>query len=349
MEKVLLIVDDNKDIIEIVTEVLSGLFDRTIGASTIEEAQNLLSENVFAFVILDINLEGRNGAEVIKFLSDAPENPNKGVPFAIVSGILTPQFIEKNTQRFAGIFMKPFDHNELKSIVEKYVLDKPESPKIDDIPYLKCDLPFPIVQLEKRVSVVLDGIKKNPKLKDLFSRMKVDRSGDNYLLTHIGMLINISTGISIQLEWNTDKTLEKFVYVAYLHDMALVDKPELARIASFADLEKVKGTLSEYDYKLVLEHPNIADRSIEDMKEIPPDVAMIIKQHHELPNADGFPAKISFQKIPPLSAVFIIAQNLTEHILLNPNWNMGEYIKLARPKFKGAHFNKIFSSLGEMK
>ncbi|MBC7538900.1 MAG: hypothetical protein H7281_08765 [Bacteriovorax sp.] len=58
-------------------------------------------------------------------------------------------------------------------------------------------------------------------MKHLFTQMKIDRNIDNYIITHINMLINISTAICMQIEWNTDKTLEKFVYAAYLKDMAM--------------------------------------------------------------------------------------------------------------------------------
>jgi response regulator RpfG family c-di-GMP phosphodiesterase len=356
MEKRLLIIDDNKEIVEVAGEILLDLFDVVESANTVDQAISLLQNQTYSFIVLDINLEGRNGAEVIKYLVENPENSNKEVPFVIISGMITPQFVERNRQRFAGILMKPFAHNELRVIVENNLNGVkveteavPAGPTIDEIPYLKCNLPFPIIQLEQRVNKVLDQVRKSSKLKQLFSDLKIDRTGDNYIITHIGMLINIATGICIQMEWNTDKTLEKFVYAAYLHDMALSERPDLAKITTFAQLESLKDKLSAVDYKLVFEHPNIAARSIDNMREIPQDVQLIIKQHHELPKEDGFPAKCSFQKITPLSTVFIIAHDLTEFILANQKWTMEDYIKKSKSKFKGIHFSKILSSLSDIK
>ncbi len=356
MEKRLLIIDDNKEIVEVAGEILSDLFEVIESANTVDQAIALLQTQTYSFIVLDINLEGRNGAEVIKYLVENPENSNKEVPFVIISGMITPQFVERNRQRFAGILMKPFAHDELRAIAE-FILNGviletevvPAGPTIDEIPYLKCNLPFPIIQLEQRVNKVLDQVRKSSKLKQLFSDLKIDRSGDNYIITHIGMLINIATGICIQMEWNTDKTLEKFVYAAYLHDMALSERPDLAKISTFDQLENLKDKLSAVDYKLVFEHPNIAARSIDNMREIPPDVQLIIKQHHELPKENGFPAKCSFQKITPLSTVFIIAHDLTEFILANQKWTMEDYIKKSKSKFKGIHFSKILSSLSDIK
>lgn len=356
MEKRLLIVDDNKEIIEIVTAVLEHLFDKVESATTVESAIELINAHCYAFVVLDINLEGRNGAEVIKYLVESPENPNKSAPFIIISGIVTPQFIERHHSKFAGILMKPFVHDDLLKIATEIlngkneVIAKPfyEGASVEEIPYLKCELPFPILQLEVRVNKIMDQVRKNIKMKQLFSKMVIDRSVDNYMLNHIGMLINISTAISSLMEWNTDKTLEKFVYAAYLHDMALSNRSDLARISTFETLEVLKDKLSPVDYKLVFEHPNIAANSIEDLSEIPADVAMIVRQHHELPKETGFPSRCGFTKIPPLSVIFIIAHDLAAYILANPNWKMDEYIKKSRSKFKGAHFTKVLHTLSEI-
>lgn len=352
MEKYLLIVDDNQEIVDVIESLLCERFDKVMSANTVEEALEHLEQRHFSFIVLDINLEGRNGAEIIKYLMEHPENANHNCPFVIVSGFVTPQFIERYSQRFAGILVKPFAHDELERIVDK-VLPVEKRPEreivLDDIPYLKCDLPFPIAQLEQKVEKIMSQVKKNAKLKQVFSQLVIDRSVDNFMLAHIGMLINISTGISIQMEWNTEKTLEKFVYAAYLHDMAIYKRPDLARIKDLEELNGLKDQLSAVDFKMVFEHPNIAARTIEEMTEIPSDVAIIVRQHHELPKENGFPSAISHAKIVPLSVIFIIAHDLTHYIIDKPEWNMTDYLAKAKVKFKGAHFQKVLSSLSEIK
>jgi HD-GYP domain-containing protein (c-di-GMP phosphodiesterase class II) len=218
------------------------------------------------------------------------------------------------------------------------------------LPEIPCVLPFPIPQLEQKVKNVMEQVKKNAKLKQLFGELTVDRSGDNFMLTHIGMLINISTGICNKLEWTTDKTLEKFVYAAYLHDMAISDRSDLAKFkGNIYDLEMSKDKYSPQDYKLLFEHSILAAKKIETLTEIPADVAMIVRQHHELPNEKGYPAKLSFNKITPLSSVFIVAHDLTHYILENPQWTIKDYLLKSKSKFKGAHFARILSGLADMR
>lgn len=351
MEKILLIVDDSKEIIDIVTTVLGDLFDKVLTAGNVPEAQKILGEVVVSFIVLDINLEGRNGAEVVKFLVDNPDNKNNGCPVIILSGIINPQFVERFGTRFAGVVMKPFDHGNLYEMVKAISEGKeaPVAPNYEELPDVPCELPFPIPQLEQRVSKIMDQVKKNTKLKQLFAELKVDRNADNYILSHIGMLINVSTGICIKMEWNTEKTLEKFVYASYLHDMALADRPDLAKIkGGIFEVELLKEKLSPNDFRLVIEHPNIAAKKIDEIQEIPPDVGVMVRQHHELPKENGFPAKIAYNKITPLATVFIVAHDLVHFILDNPKWTMKDYMAKAKMKFKGPHFAKVLSALNEL-
>ena len=115
------------------------------------------------------------------------------------------------------------------------------------------------------------------------------------------------------------------------------------------DFEILKTKLSPQDYKLLFDHSTLAAKKIELLPEIPPDVAMIVRQHHELPNEKGYPSKLSFNKITPLSSVFIVAHDLTHYILDNPQWTMKDYLLKVKTKFKGAHFARILSGLGDMR
>jgi response regulator RpfG family c-di-GMP phosphodiesterase len=353
MTKKLLIIDDDKNILEVIEELLKDKFDTILSASNVDQSIKRLEENQFDLIILDINLEGRNGAEIVKYLIEHQKNKNNSSPIIINSGIINQSFVSKNIKKFAGILMKPFEHNELVTMVDNILTGKSNHTEsdsgYDDIPIVPCKLPFTVAQLEVRVTKALENVKKSSKLKELFQNLKLNREGDSYMAEHVGMLINISTAISIALEWNTDKTLEKFVYAAYLHDMALTDRPELAKIYSLQELDQKKETLSREDYKLVFEHTNIAAKKIEEIIEIPADVATIVRQHHENPKERGWPLKIASAKISPLSSVFIVAHDLTNFIFLNPEWTIASFIQKYRPTYKGPHFSKALQVLEKLK
>lgn len=356
MKKRLLIVDDNTEIAELISEYVSDIFDHIDCINSVDSALKVLCENTYSLIFLDINIANRNGAEVIKFLIESEENTNREIPLIIISGIITPQFIDRYNKRFAGILMKPFDQHDIRKITEENMglreipkVKKLEETSMEEISNMKCELPFSLSQLERRVRKRLEQTKRSTTSKYKVSKMKIDRLDENHYSSHIDILINASVAISIQMEWSTDKTLEKFIYAAYLHDMALINYPQCLKVNTLEELENLKSTITPEEYKLIMEHPNIAANNIELIKEIPLDVSIIVKQHHELPKGGGFPAGCTYHKITPFSAVFIIAHDLTEYILANPKWSMEDYITNARPKFQSSMFLRILKKLPKIK
>ncbi len=344
MEKLLLIVDDDQGVAEILAEIASFLYDRVHLAHTVEDAQKYLSEFVFATVILDINLGGRNGGEVVQYLVSNPNNLNIRVPFVIISGIIGPKFANKFNDKFEAILFKPFNEEEVIEILEDLLLYRSNPVFNKDIFNAECELPFPVQHLEKKVLRKLENIRKNYKAKDIFQQLKINRNEENYFHAMAQLIIQISTIICMELEWFSDKTLKKLIYAAYLHDMVLISRPALGKIKTQVDLERLRN-ISEKDYHLVLEHSSIAERSLEGIEEIPEDVLTIIKQHHETSQGTGFPNKISHQKITPLSTVFIIAHDMAVYIYENPEWKIDNFLDRVEPLYKGMHFNKVLSAL----
>lgn len=321
MEKKLLIIDDNREIVDIISLVLSDLFDIVQSAHTVDEAVTLLTKNCYTFILLDINLEGRNGAEIITFLNSVPENPNNAAPFIVISGVITPQFIIRHQDQFAGILMKPFLHTDLRNKVEEVLANKikklnPLPAKLEILPseevsYLKCESPFQIIQLEHRVNKII----QNTGLKKLFTQLYNDFEKQE-MLNRISMLINISMAIGIEKEWNSDKTLEKFVYAAFLHETKLADESS--------------------------SEENALTRTIKTIQNIPIDVALIIKQFNEHENDN------SLQNMAQLSIVFIIAHDLAEYVLSHPKWSTKDYIAKSNNKFEGPLFAEVLNLLSNI-
>lgn len=355
MKKLLLVVEDNPEMAASLSEFLGEMVDGVMIASTVDQAQDYLNDNTFSLITLDINLRGRNGSEVVKYLLDNPTNPNKDVPVILISGMVSAQFIEKNKSRFAGVMGKPFQITELREIAEKALNSQVEATEevelsyFDRIPFLKCKVPFTIGKLDDWVKEGQGLVKLHVNPKALFFSMKIDRDPTNYYSAHTDMLVHALMALAINLEWTTEKTLHKLIYAAYLHDVALAEKPHLTKIHTVKQLEALKNTLDPYDFKLVFEHPNMIATTMAGYTNIDPDIITILRQHHELPNETGFPAKISFSKIIPMSALFMVAHDLVDYIIETPSWNINTYIPMAKAKYKGQVFFKILASLNSLK
>ncbi len=391
-ERSLLIIEDDEMMRELISESLSEDFGQINMTSSISEAKDLLLNNTYDCICIDIGLSDGNGAEIVKYINDWDPAQNKDTPKVVISGFINDTFKEKFSETFEGILAKPFKPGDLQAIVlialgkrkkkKKFrglELEKePEVKKSSEQPEVKnkkqkrakpamdlklefddeeidlkifnptIDSPFKVENIEKRVAKTLSRVQKDKKLKDLFRSIVVDPN-DKYMMAHIGLLINISTGISTKLDWGSDQTLEKFVFASYLHDLTLGSSTELARIDDLLELESEELDLSEDEKKLVKFHPSASKKLIEHKAGIPADVLTMIEQHHEMPNGSGFPRGLDHKRITPLASVFIFSQWLTDFIIKNPNWTVNKFKDKYKSKIKGPHFRKAFRALDELR
>lgn len=212
----------------------------------------------------------------------------------------------------------------------------------------QVNTPFKIENLSKKVnSIIKKKVQQNSKLKELFKKIKVDPN-DPYMMTHIGLLINITTGISKQMDWGSEQTLEKFILASYLHDLALGDSTKLAKIGAKEDWQN-NDDLTPEEKKLVELHSIASKTLVESKREIPQDVHTIIEQHHERPDGKGFPNGLDHKRITPLSSIFIVSHLLADYIIENPNWSVDKFVMKYKTCQKGPHFRKVFRCLDELR
>ncbi|HAZ14482.1 MAG: hypothetical protein A2X86_00295 [Bdellovibrionales bacterium GWA2_49_15] len=360
----ILLVDDDQDFCNLVRNYLQDDYSRLDICNDLETAKQFLNENKYDALLLDINLNGQNGGEILKYLRDVDTHLNRDLPSIIVSSHLTPEFIAKNRQKCADFLAKPFNNYDiiqaLKRILNNFddvdldvnVDEVSQDPAVTEVLFeeVPCREPFDLPpNLKSVVVTVLDQLQHHPGLKKLFSSLNLKRSLDTYYDEHIGLLINIATGIAVQHQWSYGSFLEKLVYAAYLHDLYLIDKPHLAKISTKAQLEQQKSQLQFRDDRFVLEHPEFIASKLEKLSVIPADSITIIRQHHEMPDGTGFPLGLHFKRLHPMSVLFIVAHDLTDYIIDNPEWDLAKYCKTAGNKFTGAQFLKTLSALAQCK
>ncbi len=157
------------------------------------------------------------------------------------------------------------------------------------------------------VELALKTIRESPKLSDMYSSFMYNPR--NYLASHSTSLAYLSCGLASIVGWASEKTFYKLTLAAFLHDMPL-KTDALSRVPDQDELEARRGDFSEEERKRYMDHPLEAARYVEEMKDIPADVAVILAQHHEKPNGKGFPGQFTYAQIHPLAAIFIVAEHL---------------------------------------
>lgn len=168
---------------------------------------------------------------------------------------------------------------------------------------------------------------------------------DDYFSRHIKTLARISCGLAKALDMDTKRVIEKLIYASFVHDIAFYSNQKLALIKDIEHFETCKHELTSEEQDLFRNAPKYSfDYAFYD-KFAPNGVEKILIESRELPDGSGYPNKIDFEKMNPLSAIFIVAHDLTDHIFERKNWNYQQYLTVYRKKFKGGIFDDIAKSL----
>jgi HD-GYP domain-containing protein (c-di-GMP phosphodiesterase class II) len=208
--------------------------------------------------------------------------------------------------------------------------------------------PTPEIQniIKNNVQLLLKS-KVSPKLKDLFAR--IEKDSPKYISGHSVLLGQLSCTVAAAMGWNSDTTYHKLTLAAFLHDLSLKNN-KLAAVQTLQELETRKAEFTADEYKAYALHPQVASDLAKQFTEIPPDVDLIVLQHHERPDETGFPRKLSSARISPLAAIFIVAHEMLHFMYANPeaDFDREKFIKKYGDYFSSGNFKKVLSSLEKL-
>jgi len=114
-QKRVLIVDDDPVIRQLLVHVLEGRGLTVDQASDGREALDLVGKHPYAVILLDLLMPVMDGYEVLNALERTPRNAPPVV--LVITGAGRGQMRTLDAQRIHGIVRKPFDPEELASIV----------------------------------------------------------------------------------------------------------------------------------------------------------------------------------------------------------------------------------------
>ena len=121
-----LIVDDEDQLLRLMTRVLEREGTRVLGAATADDARHLFRENAdeIEIVLLDVMMPGGDGAEVLlpEFLAVRPE-----IGVILTSGDALPETLEVLLGRIGGRFLrKPFVPKSLVRMLAPTQAERPD-------------------------------------------------------------------------------------------------------------------------------------------------------------------------------------------------------------------------------
>ncbi len=191
------------------------------------------------------------------------------------------------------------------------------------------------------VSMSLKALGTKPKLAVILRDLK--RKEGDYLVNHSFMLGQVACALAQKIGWTSTKTFFRLSLAAFLHDISL-DREDLAKIET---LEEVKDhpEFSSIDLLNIKLHPIKSADYSRQFSEIPSDVDTILIQHHERPDGEGFPKKLSSKLVSPLSALFIMAHDLVNQMYKEPETNADLFFLVNSERYQSGQFRKILLAL----
>jgi len=197
----------------------------------------------------------------------------------------------------------------------------------------------------KNINMVLSLLGEHDNFKQILGKWQT--SNNSYYAECASLVALISTSVAKKLNWVSDLTAQKLAFAAVLHDMTLsssdVANMDLLREALSPAWKKKKPPAHIEEYR---NHPAKASELVKNWQHCPPDVDTIILQHHELPDGSGFPSHLGHQRIAPLAALFIVAEDLARYILAaTPQKNFDTWLFERRDYFSRSEFKKVVEVL----
>ncbi len=190
------------------------------------------------------------------------------------------------------------------------------------------------------VNMALKALGSKPKLSEILEDLK--RKEGAYIPAHSFMIGNVACALAYRIGWSSSATFFKLSLAAFLHDISLKSET----YAKLRDISSAhEAGLENEEIKLIKLHPVQASEYSKQFAEIPSDVDIIISQHHETPSGDGFPRGMPGKLISPLSALFIISQDLVDAVLEDPETRFEEFFRANASRYEVGQFRKILALL----
>lgn len=121
--KRILVVDDQKDITDMVTEILKSSTYNCVTANSGQECLDKLKNEKFDLVLLDLAMPEMSGLEVLSFLGENPDTRPHNIVIFTASPEYTEKDLKKVTEWYGAIerVLKPFTEDQLLAVVDKYL------------------------------------------------------------------------------------------------------------------------------------------------------------------------------------------------------------------------------------
>jgi len=282
----ILLVDDDAQIRATVRSVLQAQGHRTLEAGSGEEALDLIRKDPPDLVLLDVEMEGIKGFDVVKLLKD--DRKSQQIPVIMITGLADRESRLRALENGAEDYLsKPVDPAELKTKVRNHLRLKQYSDMLADFNRV----------LEQQVGA------RTAQLRDAYREAI-------YLLTSAAEFRDTDTGIHVRRishltaalsrAMNMDaEFVDTIFYASPMHDIGKIGIPDSVLLKP--------GPLSPSEWDVMKTHTTLG-RSIlrSGTSEYIRMGATIAETHHECWDGSGYPAGLKEGQIPMPGRIMLL-------------------------------------------
>ncbi len=274
-DKIVLVVDDSRYIINVVESGLSSAGFKVITARNGAEAFEIACEIAPHLILSDINMPEMDGIRLCEKVQNHPGLSH--IPFVIMSSGTDRRTMRELLHKGAAAFLvKPFNIDQLVITAEKLLSDH-----------------FQMVlqqrELFKKERTLLMG--------SITSLVQALEARDSYTRGHSDTVSKISVNIAQKLSLN-EFDCERIAFAARLHD--------LGKIGIRDDILLKKSALTEYEFSKIKEHPVLGADILNPIPSME-DIIPAVLHHHEKMNGKGYPHGLFGNEIPLWARIISIA------------------------------------------
>lgn len=200
-----------------------------------------------------------------------------------------------------------------------------------------------IAHANDTIKNVLNFIDHNPDLKSIMDEKT--KTNASRISNHSVLLSIFCTSILSELGWQSKLATEKLTFAALLHDITLNEEIYTTMLTVLINEgAKEFEKSSNPEFKIILDHPLVVSELLANWQLCPPDVDVIVRQHHERPDGNGFPLGLKALQISPLASVLILAEDVLFHWNETPDANPKTYLESRKDFYTGGEFKNIYAA-----
>jgi putative two-component system response regulator len=282
----ILLVDDDAKIRAIVRSILQAQGHRILDAGSGEEAIDLIRKDLPDLVLLDVEMEGISGFEVVKLLKDDKESQQ--IPVIMITGFADRESRLRALENGAEDYLsKPVDPTELKTRVRNHLRLKQYRDMLADFNRVLEQ------EVGERTAQLQDAYRETIYL---LTGAAEYRDADTGI--HVRRISHLTAALARAMKMDTE-FVDAIFYASPMHDIGKIGIPDSVLLKP--------GPLSPSEWAIMRTHTTLG-RSILRSGTSPyiQMGATIAETHHECWDGSGYPAGLREEQIPMPGRIMLL-------------------------------------------